>query len=155
MTENYEQYERNLKRIIHRNVKSSTNGKIEIHVFYRNRKLKNLFIKNNTNKPELESNLIYKYKCDKMPCTEVETCYIGLTTVTVRERFKQHRSIKKHFSDVHNEHVTGSQMMRNVSVIARCPHKQDLHILEALLFKEINPSINRQTDDFNRTLKIF
>ena len=39
--------------------------------------IENLFIKNNTSKPENESNLIYKYKCDKMPCTEIETCYIG------------------------------------------------------------------------------
>ena len=90
-----------------------------------------------------------------MPCTEVEACYIGLTTVTVRERFKQHASIKKHFQVVHKENITGNQMLRNVSVIAKCPHKQDLHILEALLIKETNPSINRQTDDFNRTLKIF
>ena len=103
--------------------------------------MKNLFITNKTNKPEHESNLVYKYSCDKMPCTEVETCYIGLTTVTVRERFKHHRSVKKKIYDVHKEIVSGREMMRNVSVIVRCPHKQDLHILEALLIKKINPSI--------------
>ena len=75
MTEIYEQYERNLKKIVHRYVKSSTNNKIEIHTFYRILKLKNLFIKN-TNKPKHETNLIYKYIRDKMPYTEVETCYI-------------------------------------------------------------------------------
>ena len=35
-------------------------------------------------------------------------------------------------------------MMGNVSVIARCPHQQDLRILETLLIKEINPSMNIQ-----------
>ena len=39
--------------------------------------------------------------------------------------------------------------------IYKCLNKQDLHILEALFNKELNPIINRQTDDFVRTLKIF
>ena len=54
-------------------------------------------MKNNTNKPEHESNLIYKYKCDKKPSAEVETSYIGLTTITFRDRDPKHRSIKKTF----------------------------------------------------------
>ena len=90
-----------------------------------------------------------------MRCTEADAFYIGLTTVTLKERFKQHRSVKMHFHAVHHEDITCAEMLQNVSVIARCPNKQDLHILEALIIKELNPSINRQTDDFARTLKIF
>ena len=63
--------------------------------------------------------------------------------------------MKKHFHAVHKEDITCSEMLRDVSVVAKCSNKQDLHILEAIIIKELNPIINRQTDDFVRTLKIF
>ena len=155
MTSNYQQYEKNLRNIIFSNVKPAPDRKLLLQIFYKSRKLKNLFVKNNVNKPEHESSLIYKYTCKKMPCTEADAFYIGLTTVTLKERFKQHRSVKKHFHAIHKEDITCSEMLRDVSVIAKCPNKQDLPILEALFIKELNPIINRQTDDFVRTLKIF
>ena len=54
----------------------------------------------------------------------------------------------------HKEDITCSEMLRDVPVVAKCSNKQHLHILEALFIKELNPIINRQTDDFVRTLKI-
>ena len=46
-------------------------------------------------------------------------------------------------------------MMKNLSVVATNHNKQDLIILEALIIKDLKPLINIQTDDFNRTLKVF
>ena len=63
--------------------------KILLQIFYKNRKLKNLFVKNNVNKPEHESSLIYKYTCKKVPCSEANAFYIGLITIILKERFKQ------------------------------------------------------------------
>ena len=38
---------------------------------------------------------------------EANALYIGLTTITLKERFKQHRSVKKHFQAVHKEDMLG------------------------------------------------
>ena len=43
----------------------------------------------------------------------------------------------------------------NISILGRASDKIDLILLEALLIKEFKPIINIQTDDFNRTLKLF
>ena len=50
--------------------------------------------------------------------------YIGLTTVTLKERFKQHRSVKKTLSYGSQRDISCSEMLRNVSVIAKCSNKQ-------------------------------
>ena len=84
-----------------------------------------------------------------------QLCYIGHTTTTIKERFKQHSSIKKHFRISHNRNITGSEMSKNVTIIDSANTKQDLAIIEALHIKEQKPVINIQADDFNRTLKIF
>ena len=156
MTRDYKQDENNLRRIIRSNVKPTSEAqRINLIIYYKNRKLKNVIIKNNPNKPTEESNVIYKYSCNVQSCKETDEFYVGMTTVTLKERFKQHSAIKKHFEQTHMRNITGSQMTRNVSVIARRREKEDLSILEALLIKRLNPSINRQSNDFGRTLKVF
>ena len=60
-------------------------------------------------------NVIYKYTCDKAPCNVLHTCYIGHTTITVKERIKQHSSIKRHFTDTHKENIMGSVILPNIS----------------------------------------
>ena len=124
-------------------------------IYYRNKKLRNLFIRNNTNKPTAKFNVVYQYTCDKEPCNSTQLSYIGHTTTTIKDRFKQHSSIKKHHRDAHNTNITGSQMTPNVRIIATNHTRQDLIILEALLIKQNKPIINIQTGDFNRILKIF
>ena len=156
MTENYVRNERNLRKTVMKHVIPTENRKIKLMIFYRNRKLRNLFIKNNPNKIEQSSNLIYKYACNKQPCTEADIFYIGRTTVTLKERFNNHKSIKTHYKNIHHQDkITGSQMLPHVSVIDKCSDRIDLCILEALYIKELNPVINKQVNDFARTLKIF
>ena len=81
--------------------------------------------------------------------------YIGHTTTTVKERIKQHSSIKRHHKETHLENITGSMILPDISILAKTSNKIDLIILEALLIKQHKPIINIQTDDFNRTLNIF
>ena len=78
------------------------------------------------------------HACKKMTCTQVNTFYIGLTTVTLKKRFKQHISVKNPFHAVHKEDITCSEMLGNVLVIAKYSNEQDLHILDALFIKELN-----------------
>ena len=95
------------------------------------------------------------YSCDKVPCNEAQDKYIGHTTTTVKERVKQHTSIKRHHKEKHGENITGSQIIPKIKILAKLNNKTDLCIMEALLIKQEKPIINIQTDDFNRTLKIF
>ena len=41
------------------------NKKVNLRIYYKNRKLKNLFISNNEFKPLDESSVVYKYTCDQ------------------------------------------------------------------------------------------
>ena len=156
MTKEYKRDESNLRRVIRNSVKATDDTKrIKLIIYYRNKKLRNLIIRNNPNKPTEDFNVVYKYECNERSCKETNAFYIGMTTVTIKERFKQHASIKKHYATTHNRNITGSEMIRNVSVLAREREKKDLLILEALLIKDHNPPINRQCEDFNRVLKVF
>ena len=90
MTNNYQREKNTLKRIIHKDVKHNNQGKkIKFLIYYKNWKVKNLFIKNNTNKCKDDYIVIYMYSCNKVPCNATQTCYIGHTTTTVKERIKQ------------------------------------------------------------------
>ena len=156
MTSCYKQTEKELQKIIQDNIKPSKNtSNIKLRIYYKNRKLKNLFIKNNPNKPKDPFNVVFMYTCDQAPCTGVQATYIGHTTTTISERMKQHTSIKKHYKETHQMNITGSKMIPNITILSRLSNKQDLIIKEALLIKQQKPAINIQANDFNRTLKIF
>ena len=64
----YQLYENNLKSIIFSTIKFTPDRKLILQIFYNNRKLKNLCIQNNVNKPEHESSLIYKYTIHAKRC---------------------------------------------------------------------------------------
>lgn len=154
MTPNYKQTENEIKHILNSNTTAAKDN-IKLLIYYKNKKVRNLFIRNNCNTHRQEHNVVYEYVCNEEHCSAVHTSYIGHTTTTIKERFKQHTSIKKHFRDTHNKNITGSQMTPNVKIITACHNKEDLILLEALLIKEHRPIINTQADDFNKILKIF
>ena len=155
MTTNYRQTEQQMKRIISDNIKGINDNRVELYIYYKNKKVRNLFIQNNNNRTIQQHNVVYEYLCDEELCNEVHTSYIGHTTTSLKERFKQHSTIKKHYREVHNRNITGSQMLPNVKILATCHNKQDLVIQEAIFIKNHKPIINTQCNDFNRTLKIF
>ena len=100
--------------------------------------MKNRTTNINTKNISENYNVIYKYTCDKAPCNVTHTYVILViyTTITVKERIKQHSSIKLHFSETHRETITGSMILPNNSILARASDKIDLILLEALLIKE-------------------
>jgi len=155
MTNNYKQVEREITNIVKTNIVTTNNRKLQFNNYYKNKKLKSLFIRNKCNKPDQPFNVVYEYACEEGQCNSAQTKYIGHTTTTIKERFKQHTAIKKHYQQVHGTNITGSQMQTNVTILATEHNKQDLAILEALLIQQRRPLINIQTDDFNNTLKIF
>ena len=143
MSTNCKREERNLKWIIRSNIKSIDLIKqIQLLNYYKNRKLKSLFIKNNLNPSKEVFKVVYKYICNERTCKETDAIYIGRTTVTTKDRFRSHAS---------NE--TGSQLVPNVSVVVRRSQKEDLAFLEALIIEELNPEINRQVGNSTAPLK--
>ena len=95
------------------------------------------------------------YIYDKVPCNEVQTCYIGHTTAIIKERTKQHSSINETYKETYNCNITGLQILPNIKILAKLSGKADLMILEALLIKQQRLMINIQAEHFNRVLKIF
>ena len=155
MTSNYKQVEKELTTVINNNIETINETKLKFNIYYKSRKIKILFIINNPNKPDQPFNVMYQYTCNQGECTTSQSTYIGHTRTAIKDRFKQHAAIKKHHQQIHNNNITGSQMLPNVTILATEHNKQDLAILEALLIKQHGPKINRQTEDFNNTLKIF
>ena len=80
MTNTYKQVENELKKIVYDYITEEENKELKILIYYRNKKVKHLFIRNNMHQPKEKFNVVYKYSCDQVPCTEAQSCYIGYTT---------------------------------------------------------------------------
>ena len=159
MCSNYRLQEHQLQKIIADNVKSTNkNCKVQLQIYYRNRKLKSLLIRNNNNgnKSIGESNhVVYKFTCTKDGCNSTK-CYIGYTTCSLAERFRTHQSVRKHLLDIHNQsRVPTSHLLESVSVLRHCKSKRDLKYTEAILIKQERPSLNSQDEGCDQLLKIF
>ena len=104
-------------------------------------------------KPSIEmlmkSKVVYKITCPRC-----NACYVGQTSRHLKTRFSEHRNnsgpVKTHFARCDNDLTEDS-----IEVLA-CTQKTDAHLitLEALLIKEINPTMNTKDEYRQRTLKI-
>ena len=61
MTSNYKQAEKELTTIINSNIETTNEAKLKFNIYYKSRKVKNLFIRNNPNKPDQPFNVVYQY----------------------------------------------------------------------------------------------
>ena len=111
-----------------------------------------MITESNPHKPAEESSAVYKCTCKAQCCKETDVFHLGLRTVTNKKRFKQHNATKKHFGQILEQNITQSEIIRNVSVMARCRMKEDLSIIEGLSIKRLNPTNKLQDNVFGRTL---
>ena len=128
--------------------------KVELRIYYNNKKVKSLFIKNNYNKPVENLSVVYQFNCDKVPCKEAQR----VIEATQQQQLKkeqnnilQLKNTRKHIIC----NITGSQILPNIKMHTKLSGKADLMILEALLIKQQRTMINTEVEDFNRVLKIF
>ena len=159
----YKQDEKQLTQIIHRNVRAAdNNGKIKLNIYYENKELSNLLIKNNIHKSktniENRHYLLYQYFCKRDGCEAAP--YIGYTTFTLKNKFKMHTqnssSTKKHLAASHNiAKVTTAVLLSDVKVIGYSIDKRNLIFLEAILIKNKTPTINSQKEGCDSLLKNF
>ena len=157
MSSQYQQEEKNLQNIIENNVKPIRNQKIKLMIYYRNKKLSNLLIRNNPHKDSEDHHVVYQYKCPSGECEPPQT-YIGYTTTTLKQRTTTHAqngSIKNHNSSTHQLKIRSKDILDNTTVIFRSIDMTDLTIAEALLIKTERPLINNQKEGETRILKIF
>lgn len=156
---NYKTEERVIKNIILNNTEcQKVDHKLQVVVYYKNKKTSNLVMKNNLSPPLKyleQTNVIYKFSCSLSHSQATE--YIGFTQTTLSQRLTSHRqsgSIHNHFKTAHNIKPTREQLTDNTRVIARARDRYRLAIKEALVILEETPIINKQFDNFTNVLKL-
>ena len=156
MSTQYKTEEGNLRKIIIDNIQPKNNRTLNLVIYYKARKVSNLFITNNVHKDNSVSHVVYQYKCDMDRCQPSN--YIGYTETTLKQRMTTHAqngSIKTHNITEHGRKLKAQQLVSSTEILHRSRDKSELLIAEALLIKEKRPSINNHREGEVRILKIF
>ena len=108
--------------------------------------MKNLLMAPKDQDPMLKkSGVIYRYKCDRVECDEE---YIGESSRTFRERFKEHQKAPSPIYDHYN--TTGHLVsIDNFSIVGREDQNPMRTIKEGLYIRVNNPSLNRNIGKYN------
>ena len=86
-----------------------------------------------------KSGVIYSYKCSRVECDEE---YIGESSRTFGERFKEHQKAPSPIFDHYN--ITGHSIsIDNFNIVGREDQNLMRAIKEALYIRVNNPSLNR------------
>ena len=162
MCSNYKMEEKQLTSIISKYVKpvEEDNNQVDLRIFYRNKSLKSMLIRNRPTTTSQISNrdhVVYRYKCTQEGCNASQ--YIGYTTCKIDERFRNHAqtgSIKKHHIEKHGAtRVSKNDLIESTSILRSCQSKGRLRMTEAVLIKELKPNLNSQDEGCDKLLKIF
>ena len=160
MSSQYKQEENNLRKIVTDHLTpTNPDETTKLQIYYRNKKLKNLLIKNNLHQPEKQqvSHVVYEYQCPREAC-QPSTYYVGYTECTLIDRLRNHAqngSIQQHNSTEHSHKITTQEILNDTTIVRKQPTKEELIITEALIIKKSNPSLNNQREGEVRVLQIF
>ena len=92
-----------------------------------------------------KSGVIYRYKCDRVECDEE---YIGESSRTFGERFKEHQKAPSPIFDHYN--TTGHKIsIENFDIVGREDQNLPRTIKEALYIRAIDPSLNRNIGKYH------
>ena len=101
--------EKKMKKIIAKDVQHHDKDKhVKFLIYYKNIIfLLKQYSNTNIKTPNISENykVINKYACDKAPSnvTYIHRCYVGHMTTNVKDRIKQHSSIKRLFTETINK----------------------------------------------------
>ena len=91
------------------------------------------------------SGIIYKYKCDRVECDEE---YIGESSRTFGERFKEHQKASSPIYDHYN--ITGHNIkLENFSIVGKEDQNLKRAIKEAMYIRANDPSLNRNVGKYH------
>ena len=129
---------------------TNPNDRLNLQIYYKNRKTHNLILKNNTlsdgNKLK-RSNVVDEFICPHEDCRLHPASYIGSTTTTLSRRLTMHLregAPKEHMCKHHDSVLTRQQIVDNTDIISSSDNPVRLRILEALYIREKTPTINKQ-----------
>ena len=162
----YKVDEQVLKKIIKDNVKcTNANSKLNIVIYYNNKKTKSMVMRNNTtrktNRTLNQTNIIYEFQCPKDECIRqqsVNNAYDGFTDCTLSRRLSMHLqngAIKDHYMTIHNEKIDRKTIVECTKVRYKESDQQRLETIEALIILCENPEINKQDTGRKRILSLF
>ena len=163
MSSVYKLEEKQIRDIVTKHIKpNSDNSIVKLIIYYRNKKLSSLFIRNSPKSLNLDTktrhHVVYQYTCDLPGCNPVNK-YIGYTACSIWERFKMHTqigSIKKHLKEAHSiTKIDRQKLIDKTQILLSVNDKKKLVMSEAILIKSNNPSLNAQEEGADRLLKIF
>ena len=164
MTDAYKVDERILKEIINKTVKPKGEEKVvDIVIYYKNRKIKDLIMKNNCS-PQLrdlqESNVNYEFVCKSGNCEAHNVSYVGKMQTILSRRLTMHlqsldSAIVDHYITEHDRRPMRSEVVGNTKIIGIYKDRIRLDISEALYIKRKAPILNRQDKGMTRVLKLF
>ena len=153
---NYRQDETAMRQILKRHV-FEIEAKIDFIIYYHSSKTSDMLIRNNPtclNKPDhLKSHLVYRFTCALGECRSLsnKNTYIGMTTMTLKDRLGAHRyqgSIFEHIRLTHGVRVDLDSLIKSTEIIYKENDPIQLHIFEALHIRKFQPSLNENKRDF-------
>ena len=160
MTDQYRKNEKIIKDIIYKHVKPvDNNDELNLIIYYKDIKTKNLVMKNNLNKNQeklLKSWTPYKYTCNDEDCELLNPTYIGQTRNTIQTRLEQHANdgaIKEHAQTKHKKKITVQKLEENTEPVIQFNDIKKLNMYKAILLMQNRPQIKRQKDNFIKTFK--
>ena len=165
MNNQYKQSEKAIRTAISSNVRvKDPSDNIQIVIYYKSSKTKNLVMRNNMSPPVRDiakTHLIYDFDCKEGECAHLpkqQRRYSGLTTCTLSRRLSfhlQNGAIQKHFLQKHGRKITRKEIVActRTRCFERDTHRLD--ILESLIIRFADPEINRQDTGKRRTLRLF
>ena len=81
MSSNYKQEEKNLQKIITEHLTPAENKQINLSIYYKNKKLQHIFMKNNIHGDCCQHHVVYRYECPEPGCGPSQQ-YIGYTVTS-------------------------------------------------------------------------
>ena len=131
---------------LNENIKRTCN-KHGVQVYFKGgNTIKNLLVAPQDKDPILKkSGVIYRYKCHRVGCDKE---YIGESSRTFGERFKEHQKAPSPICDHYN--ITGQKIsLENFSIVGREDQNLMRTIKEALYIRVNNPSLNRNIGKYH------
>ena len=92
-----------------------------------------------------KSGIIYRFKCNRVDCDDE---YIGESSITFGERYKEHLKAPSPIYDHHN--ITGQETsIENFSIVGREDQNIIKAIKEAIYIRVNNPSLNKNIGKYH------
>ena len=119
---------------------------LKLRIYYKNRTVSNLFIKNNPHckSPEQRSHVVYRHTCNAEECYSSKT-YVGQTTTTLKQRMTTcalNGQINTHNLEENQQRLRAADILACIDVLHTAQYRQELVLAKALLIKKLQPLIN-------------